>query len=153
MERMLSFDVNEKPIFLFLTGSAGTGKSHLVKILIEAIKIVSVKSGAELMKPSVLVMAPTANAAFIVGGKTIDSLLCFSPADVNRYTQADPSRMTMMKFQYEDVKTIFCDEISMVGSSKLAKVNYRLQDLADGSKKNELMAGISFIASGSVYIL
>ena len=100
MERMISTDVNEKPIYLFLSGNAGTGKSYLVRLMIEAIKIISIKAGAELNKPSVLVMAPTANAAYIVGGKTIDSALCFSPADINRYTQADPAKMSMLKYQY-----------------------------------------------------
>ena len=56
--------------------------------------------------------------------------------------------MAAMKFQYEDVHVIFCDEISMVGSMKLAKINYRLQDLADGDRKQEFMGGISFVASG-----
>ena len=102
-------------------------------------------------------MAPTANAAFIIGGKTIDSALGFSPSDINRYTSADAARMARMKFQYEDVQVVFCDEISMVGSTKLAKINYRFQDLADGSKKHEFMGGISFVASGikniSLYLL
>ena len=35
---MISSDVNEKPFFLFLSGNAGTGKSYLVRLLIEAIK-------------------------------------------------------------------------------------------------------------------
>jgi ABC-type dipeptide/oligopeptide/nickel transport system ATPase component len=147
-ERMVSTDINEKPVYLFIAGEAGTGKSHLVQLLIEAVKIIKLKAGAELKKPPVIVMAPTANAAFIIGGKTIDSALGFSPIDVNRYTQAHPAKMAMMKFQYEDVQAIFCDEISMVGSMKLAKINFRLQDLADGMKKQEFMGGISFVASG-----
>ena len=93
-------------------------------------------------------MAPTANAAFIVGGRTIDSALGFSPSDINCYTQANPGKMATMQFQYKDVHVIFCDEISMVGSTKLTKINFRLQDLAQGSKKNEFMGGISFLASG-----
>ena len=44
---------------------------------------------------------------------------------------------------------IIVDEVSMVGSSKIAKINYRFQDLADGVKRNEFMAGISLIASGN----
>ena len=68
----------------------------------------------------------------------------------NRYSQAQPGRMSMMKFQYDDLHVIFCDEISMVGSMKLAKINYRLQDMADGSAKNEFMGGISFVASGKL---
>ena len=118
MERMIASDIDEKPFYLFISGNAE--KSYLVRLLIEAIKVLSVKSGTELQKPSVLVMAPTANSAFIVGGKTIDSALCFSPTDVNRYTQCDPAKMAMMKFVYEDVRMIFADDISMVGSSKLA---------------------------------
>ena len=58
----------------------------------------------------------------------------------------------MLKFQYEDVKVIFCDEISMVGSMKLTKINYRLQDLAEGSDKHEFMGGKSFVASGNDFL-
>ena len=147
-ERKVSTDVNERPVYLFLTGNAGTGKSFLVNTLIEAVKHVKIKAGDQLKKPPVIVMAPTANAAMIIGGRTIDSVLCFNPTDPNHYTQSDPGRLAMMKFQYEDVKVIFCDEISMVGSSKLAKINFRFQDLAEGSRKQEFMGGLSFVASG-----
>ena len=73
--------------------------------------------------------------------------------DSNRYTEASPAMMAMMKFQFEDVHAIFCDEISMVGAMKLAKINYRLQDLASGEKKKEFMGGISFVASGDMWQL
>ena len=147
-ERTASADINEKPVYLFLAGEAGTGKSHLVQLLIEAIKLIKIKAGDELKKPPVLVIAPTANAAFLINGKTVDSALGFFPMENNRYSQAQPGRMSMMKFQYDDLYVIICDEISMVGSMKLAKINYRLQDIADGTAKNEFMGGISFIASG-----
>ena len=148
MERMVSTDVNEQPVYLYVAGEAGTGKSYLVRLLIEATKLVKTKAGDELRKPPVLVTAPTANAAFLVGGKTIDSALGFFPMQNNRYSQAQPGKMSMMKFHYDAVKVIFCDEISMVGSMKLAKISYRLQDLVDGSKKHQFMGGISFVASG-----
>ena len=149
-ERMISSDLNERPVYLFLAGNAGTGKSYLVSLLIEAVKLIKIKAGDELKKPPVIVMAPTANAAFIIGGRTIDSALGFNPMDSNRYTQTDAGRMASIKFQYEDVKAIFCDEISMVDSMKLAKINFRLQDIADGSKKLDFMGGISFLASGKI---
>ena len=107
-----------------------------------------IKAGDELKKPPVVVMAPTANAAFLIGGKTVDSALGFYPMENNRYSQAQPSKMSMMQFHYDKVKVIFCDEISMVGSAKLAKINYRLQDLAVGGDKHAFMGGISFVASG-----
>ena len=146
LERLASVDENEKPFYLFLTGSAGTGKSFLVNVLIDAIKHLKVKAGNDLIKPPLLVMAPTANAAQIIGGKTINSALGFNPSNVNKYTQPEGSKLAMMKFQFEDLVLAICDEISMVGSSKLTKINYRFQDIVEGSKKNEFMGGISFIS-------
>ena len=109
-ERCSSHDVNEKPIYLFLTGNAGTGKSFLVKIMIEAVKFLKTKSGDDLKKPSVLVMAPTASAAFIIGGKTIDSVLGFMPTEGNKYSEANPGKMAMMRHQFEDFHVLFCEE-------------------------------------------
>ena len=152
-ERCASTDVNERPIYLFIAGNAGTGKSFLVKLLIEAVKVIKIKSGDDLQKPPVIIMAPTANAAFIIGGKTIDSALNFLPTDSNRYTEASPGKMSMMRYQYEDVYAVFCDEISMVGATKLLKINFRLQDLADGLQKQEYMGGKCFIASGMYCLL
>ena len=138
---------------MFLAGNAGTGKSFLVKVMIEAIKFIKIKAGDDLKKPTVILMAPTANAAFIIGGKTIDSVLGFLPIDSNRYTQATPGHMAMMRHQFQDVSVIFCDEISMVGSMKLLKINFRLQDLVQESRKHDYMGGVSFVASGALFIL
>ena len=152
-ERCISTDVNERPVYLFISGNAGTGKSYLVNLLIEAVKVIKIKSGDDLRKPPVIVMAPTANAAYIIGGKTIDSVLGFSPMDKDKYTQASAGRMATMKNQFSDVSVIFCDEISMVGSKKLLRINYRLQDLVEGQRSHEYMGGISFVASGNyIYI-
>jgi tRNA A37 threonylcarbamoyladenosine biosynthesis protein TsaE len=63
-ERMASTDINERPVYLILAGEAGTGKSHLVQLLIVAVKILKIKAGDELRKPPIFVMAPSANAAF-----------------------------------------------------------------------------------------
>ena len=151
-ERIVSTDVNEQPFYLFLTGNAGTGKSFLLSVMIEAVKHRIVAPGDDLKKPSLLVMAPTANAAGIVGGKTIDSVLAFNPTNRNSYSKAEASRQAMMKFQYENVKVAFCDEVSMLGSSKLAKINFRFQDIVDGDRKNLFMGGISFVASGRIIV-
>ena len=97
-------------------------------------------------------MAPTGNAAFIIGGRTIDSALGFTPMESNRYVETNPAHTATMKYQYEDVDVLFIDEISMVGSMKLTKINFRLQDLADGEDKLKFMGGRSLVASGK-YIM
>ena len=79
-----------------------------------------------------MAVAPTANAAYIIGGKTIDSALGLDGTNYN-YKKLSADRESDLKYQYEDVSAIFIDEISMVGSGKLAKINFRLQDIAEGS--------------------
>ena len=116
--------------------------------MIESVKLLKLKAGDDLQKPPVIVMAPTANAAFIIGGKTIDSILGFSPVEGNKYTQTTAGKMATMKHQFEDLSVVFCDEISMVGSMKLLKINYRLQDLVEDSRRQDYMGGVSFVASG-----
>ena len=125
----------------------------MVKILSEAVKLVECKSGDDLKKPSILIMAPTANAAFIIGGRTINSVLGFYPKEKSTYVPTDPGKLAKMKFQFEDVKLIFIDEISMVGSAKVSKINFRLQDLAEGTNKMKFMGGISTIAIGDLWQL
>ena len=106
-ERVVSKNINEHSFYIFISGEAGTGKSHVVRLLFEAVKIIQTRPGDDIKKPVVLVTAPTANAAFIIGGKTIDSCLGFNFLDKSHYTQADPGRMSMMKFLYEDVDILF----------------------------------------------
>ena len=78
MERETSTDVDKQPFFVYVAGAGGTGKSHLLRALLEGVKQVNVKSGSELEKPSILAMAPTANSAYLVGAKTIESALNLS---------------------------------------------------------------------------
>ena len=75
MEREMCPNIEKEPYYVFIAGEAGTGKSHLTKVLMEAFKSINIKSGKEINKPRILALAPTANAAFIIGGKTIDSAL------------------------------------------------------------------------------
>ena len=50
-------------------------------------------------------------------------------------------------------QTIFCDEISMVGSGKLTKINYRMQVLLDADKRNDFMGGNNVMVSGDMWQL
>ena len=148
VERVCDTDVEKEPFFLYIAGEAGTGKSFLVKQIIYAVREVKIKSGQELDKPTVIVIAPTANAAFIINGKTIESALHINMERRKSFLKASEDRASLMKFHYEDVALTCCDEISMVGSSKLAAINYRMQELAEGTNKDQFMGGKSFIASG-----
>ena len=73
------------------------------------------------------------------------------PITITKKLSAD--RETDLKYQYDEVSAIFIDEISMVGSGKLAKINYRLQDISDGSSKNHFMGKRSLIVTGDMFQL
>ena len=53
-----------------------------------------------------------------------------------------------MAFEFEDVKAIVCDEASMVGTNKLAAINFRMQEISEGQNKHQFMGGIPFITIG-----
>ena len=137
VEREVSREVERDPYHVYIAGDAGTGKSYLTTVLMEAFKLLNVKSGKELGKPRILALAPTANAAFIIGGQTIEAALGLTGSNY-KYQKLSADRESDLKFKYDEVSTLFIDEISMVGSGKLAKINFRLQDLADGKDKKNL---------------
>ena len=144
-ERLLLEENNS--FHVYIAGEAGTGKSFLVKVMIEIIKHISMKSGDELEKPPAIVMAPTANAAYIINGKTVESALGIIPRNENAFSKANPGRICKFTFLYAAVIVVFCDEISMIGSSKFARINFQLQDIT-GCK--EFMGGLSFVAVGDL---
>ena len=69
----------------------------------------------------------------------VASVLGFLPGDNNRYIKTSESRMALFKHNFEDVSLVICDETSMVASSKLLKINYRLQDVSEGAKSKMYM--------------
>ena len=142
-ERLLEDD--NPPFYLYIAGEAGTGKSFLLKIMIEVIKHLKLTPGDDLRKPPAIVMAPTANAAYIINGKTIESALGMLPNRSNTFSKRKSNQVSNLSFLYEDVAVLFCDEISMVGSSKFTKMNFQMQDIT-GS--NEFMGGLPFVAVG-----
>ena len=142
-ERLLEND--SSPFYLYIAGEAGTGKSFLLKVMIEVIKHLKLTPGDDLRKPPALVLAPTANAAYIINGKTIESSLGMLPSKINTFSKRKKDMLSSLTFLYEDVSVVFCDEISMVGSSKFTRMNFQLQDITG---RNEFMGGLTFIAVG-----
>ena len=122
-------------------------QENLFFAMIETIKHLKLRSGEELRKLSSIVMAPTANASYIINGKTIESALGMLPMNTNTFSKSRRDNISNLNFLYQDVSMAFCDEKSMVGSSKFTRINFQLQDIK-GS--NEFMGGISFVAVGDL---
>ena len=92
--------------YFFLTGFAGTGKSYLIKIIINWLN---------LHKNRYLLLAPTGVVAQNIGGFTIHSAL--------RITQSESGFQTLachnpeFKSELLKIQTLIIDEISMVSAS------------------------------------
>ena len=64
---------NVKPFYIFTTGGAGVGKSHLIKTIYISCSKVLIYEGGELRKPRTLLLVPTGVAAININGITVHS--------------------------------------------------------------------------------
>ena len=127
---------------LFVTGRAGTGKSTLLRYLVDS---------ADL-GPSV-VLAPTGVAAINVGGETIHHFFRFGPGVTPR--QAESAARTAARTQrrarmYRGLETMVIDEISMVRADLLDAVDAFLKTIRSS---REPFGGVRLLAFGDLHQL
>ena len=110
----------------FITGKAGTGKSHLLNYFVEH------------SKKKIAVVAPTGVAAINVHGQTIHSFFQLDP-----YIQVLDEDIKLKRYHAEILRaidTLVIDEVSMVRSDIMEAINYKLKkanysDLPFGGKQ------------------
>ena len=107
---------------VFLTGKAGTGKSFVVKHVMEQLKAAGKRVAA---------IAPTGVAANNVGGQTIHSLFNINPFGVSSFDTCNFLRGEKRKL-LEAIDCIFIDEVSMLRPDILDAINWTL--LKNGCK-------------------
>ena len=112
-----SIKTRNDPLRLFLNGGAGVGKSTVTNALYEAlIRYLNSIAGENPDDVKVVKAAPTGKAAFNSEGNTLHSAF---KIPVNRGFEdcsLDSDRLNTIRAQLKKLKTIFIDEISMVGS-------------------------------------
>lgn len=112
-KRVISAVVDER-VSLFLTGDAGTGKSTLLRRLIEE---------SRARGRCVAVLAPTGCAAVNVGGQTIHSFFGIPPRFVTPNETINSRNRQMLR----DLDTLIIDEVSVVRSDVMAAVDRALR--------------------------
>lgn len=142
---------DDLPIYCFLTGGAGVGKSLLTTCLFQAItRFYSKKVAYNCDEVKAILCAPTGKAAYNIGGHTIHSTFCI-PANQNlKYKPLDAQQLDNMRVKFRSLKVIFIDEVSMVGNRMFNFINLRLQDIFG---KDCPFGGISIIAKGDLFQL
>ncbi|XP_071142082.1 uncharacterized protein [Mytilus edulis] len=144
-------DKNPEPFRVFINGGAGTGKSHLIKCLFyEMTKILSPYS-ANPDDIVVLLTAPTATAAFNIGGTTLHQAFSLPPALPFPYIYLREDSVNKLRSKLQHLSILIIDEISMVGQRSLLYINERLRQIKQSG--NALFGNICVIAVGDFYQL
>ena len=137
---------------LFLSGGAGVGKTHVSKLLYQTLlKFLNKSPGSDPDNPRVLLLAPTGKAAFILKGNTIHSELRIPVSQkLDSNKKLDSDILNTIRTQMRDVKFIFIDEVSMLGSELMNFVHNRLQEISGSSKD---FGGYSILFIGDLFQL
>ena len=140
---------------IFITGGAGTGKSHLIKTISASLNKTLSYGSQCLERPNLLLLAPTGVAAVNINGTTIHSALGIS-IDARGLTlhKLPDKKRCKLRQELADVKALIIDEISMVSNTLLLYIHQRLVEIfgcvSDFSKP---FAGLSIILVGDLYQL
>ena len=101
-----------EPVHIFLSGSERTGKSHLVKVMYNAISKTLLYHCKDPEKPRVHLLGPTGISAVNISGTTIHSGLAIIPA-TKLLGLNDKSKAALRDWRKE-VKLLTIDELSKV---------------------------------------
>jgi len=124
---------------IFLSGSAGCGKSYLLRIIHQRAKELSMRC---------MLTATTGIAAVTVGGSTFHSWSGIKKGDGTAealYALVSSNRLAMLRWRF--TKLLLVDEISMFGAELMDKINYVAQKIRGN---REPWGGIQVVFSGDM---
>ncbi|XP_073688497.1 uncharacterized protein [Garra rufa] len=120
---------NPKPFHVFVTGGAGTGKSHLIKaIKYEATRLLS-QIALHPDDICVVLSAPTGIAAYNLQSSTIHNTFCIGINVKLPYTPLGEEKLNSLRAKFHGLQILIIDEISMVDHKLLAYIHGRLRQI------------------------
>ena len=116
------------PFYLFLTGGAGVGKSHLVRTIVQTVSRMLSRNN-QAQEKHILVTAPTGAAAYNISGHTLHSAFLLPCTRSDDYIPLSSEKLAALKEEIGNTKVLIIDEISMVGADMLLTIHRRLCDI------------------------
>ena len=150
--QVIQNDLNgdEKKLLLFITGGAGSGKSFVLKLLVEHIKRCYGPTVDLMLKPSfVEVAALTGVAARQILGKTLHAVfyLPIEKGNCRPYTRMTGLKLEQERRKWRNIHWLIIDEISMVSYENLRMIHLRLQEFKNN---NHLFGGLNILLFGDI---
>ena len=144
-----------KPLKLFVSGFGGSGKSHLIRVLMG---YQYVRSEVEKKATHILLGAPTGIASCNIGGQTLHSIWELPVHERNSYEGSYKNDYTLnnnalhrMKVNYQDVCGHIIDEVSMISNRMLMDISLRMNEVT--GVQDESFGGIPMIMFGDLFQL
>ncbi|KAK3100565.1 hypothetical protein FSP39_021862 [Pinctada imbricata] len=141
---------NVEPFHIFITGGAGTGKSHLIKaVKYEASRILE-KICEEPDQLTVLLTAFTGTAAFNIQGCTVHHAFRITRGLPLPYDTLKEQTLSPLRAKLENLQILVIDEVSMIYKRLLYYIHERLVQI----KRNKSpFGGVSVLAVGDFFQL
>lgn len=137
------------PLRIFLSGSAGVGKSTLINAIYQLIShhFDNLSGQPVTTTIKVLLTAFAGKAAFLINGSTLHTAFALPVNQSTNMPELSSDIANTIRIQLRDLKLLVIDEISMVGSRLLNRVSTRLIQIMG---KNEPFGGVSVILVGDL---
>ena len=144
--------MSNEPLRLFITGGAGTGKTLLLHSLYQCLsRHFNLQPNLNADMNSVLCLASTGKAAYLIKGNTIHTGLNIKARKRNRnVTRLGPDELNTLRCKLQYLQCVMIDEISLVGSKLFKQVDLRLQHVFGNY---EPFGGKHVICFGDLYQL
>ena len=145
-----------EPLRLFVSGFGGSGKSHLIKILMA---YQFIRSEVKKEPCHFLLGAPTGIASHNIGGMTLHSMWNLpvnhgnSKRNFNEeYRKLRSGQINRMRANYKHACGLIVDEVSMISNRMIMAINLRMNEVV-GSKNHEAFGGIPTVMFGDLFQL
>jgi hypothetical protein len=137
-------DGERKPLQIFLTGPAGSGKTFTMKMLMETYNRFSQQQNNTFN--AYIATASTGMAASAINGSTVNA--AFRIGNSQKTTGLSVEALNAFRTAFDNVRIVFVDECSMIGSGLLAQINSRLQHILHDHEHP--FAGMDMIFTGDL---
>ncbi len=124
-------DDNAKPVHMIVSGTAGTGKTYLIR----AVK--------QVLGAHCIVTATTGIAAFSINGQTLHSA---AQLPIREYRDLQGDSLQRLQLRLEGKRFLIVDEMLMIGHKMLSSLDNRLR--AGTGKEDIPFGGMSVILMG-----